>query len=230
MASIGTYFAHGQHRDLLVGLLLPACAGIAIGLVTTRYAERLHRRRFSRLWFGDVELIPQRDMLGNDSLFWRIPVSNRSMHPSRDVVAECIELWDDDVRREGTLIAPFNWAHNPPHIYQRDIFRDQVAYLDVVQWNFGLARPIVALPPVMGFPAFSHMQARSTTVVILVSQSSGQRFLLRVQAVFEDLSKQEGTVRLLSIEKSIGASRFWWRRRPGPADLALSLGLPRARS
>jgi hypothetical protein len=163
---------------------LPVAAGIIVAIFSVWLSEYRQARRNSRLRFQPVEFhtqtaelaLPVGTMQTVDQYVWRLPVINLASRPAHDVTTQLQEIVDLDALRPEVVAAPLNWMHNPAGIYTRDIFRSQVAYLDIFQWTRQMQpRPVLCNSPVMGIPQSNSLPVDEVRLKIELYQVSGQR-------------------------------------------------------
>jgi len=112
---------------------------------------------------------------------WRLPVVNFGSRPARSATTEVKEVEDNGVMRVGVVAAPLNWMHNPNGIYTRDIFRTQVAYLDICQWTPEFQpRPVLSNSPVAGVPLSNGLPEDNVKIKVEFYQESGQHADVRI--------------------------------------------------
>jgi hypothetical protein len=196
-------------RAFLVTFVGTCLVGAFVGVFTTRYGERARLRRYSKLRLSPIVRREQKNLNGETAYFWRLPIRNLKIHAAYDVLAECIEIRDEGSAREGTVVAPLNWAHNPPNIYTRTIFRDQTAYLDLFQIPSGVPEIWISCSPIIGYPVLSRIEAETSEVRVLICQRSGQRIELVISTALDTTDARNSEFALVSAKFSRGSSRFW---------------------
>jgi hypothetical protein len=196
-------------REFLITFVGSCLVGAFVGVVTTRYGERRRLRRFSELWLGEILPHEQKDINDVENFVWRLPVKNLKIHAAYDVLAECVAIIDGTEAREGTVVAPLNWAHNPPSIYTRTIFKDQTAYLDLFQINANLPGVWISCSPIVGYPKLARIEADTSEIQILICQHSGQRIEMVITTALNSSNEKESEFKIVSAKRSRGSSRFW---------------------
>lgn len=121
-------------------LVIPLVIGLVVALVTVWSTEYVQTHRHSNLQFLPIMRMRQtwvgdKPEDSGTAYFWRLPIVNTSSHPARSAVTQLSAIRDNGTNRSGVIASPFNWMHNPPAIFDREIFRSQVAYLDICQWS-----------------------------------------------------------------------------------------------
>lgn len=163
---------------------LPVAAGVLVAVFSVVFSEYRQARRNSVLRFRPVERHVQtvNVRLSNNTereveqYVWRLPAVNTGSRPARSVTTELKEIKEAGGLRAGVVAAPLNWMHNPPGIFTREIFRRQVAYLDVCQWTrYYEPRPVLSNSPVMSMPMSNALPEDQAILRIEFYQESGQR-------------------------------------------------------
>jgi hypothetical protein len=207
------------HYNLGTDLWFPVAVGVLVAVISVTISEYRQARRNSRLRFRQIEM--QVQVIGSlESVVWRMPITNVGSRPALELTTEVSIIEDAGVVRAGIVVAPLNWMHNPAGLFSRSVFRSQVAYLDICQWNKGLTiRPILSNSPVMGIRGSSELRSNSERVRIDFFQHSGQRIEVWVQMELDEIDFQSSSVFIESVTRFRRFLFFQWPTRRGvPSD------------
>jgi len=196
-----TNYWTGQLFATTIGSIV---VGVLVAVIAVRLSGNAQLHRFSILQLYPIQKHEQ--VTNRTSTFWRLPIENVGKHTCFSATAEVVEIVDRDSRRQGVIIAPLNWAHNPPNIYTKDISPNQIAYLDICQWDNSVVPPKISNPTVSSISNSSDLNVESESIGLRLFQRSGQVIEVRIGLTWVE-SGGGGVIESVAVTKLKGDRR-----------------------
>jgi hypothetical protein len=189
-------------RNLVsVDFLLPCVVGIVVAVFAVAYSEYREARRFSKLRVKQTT-IRNLQIQGVTSRALVLPFANVSVHPAYELNAEITRISPlGTLPLEFTPI-PLQWLYPGASPFERNVFRDQIAYLDIFHFRPPKqATPIFAVDVGMTTADLNSMVASSFEMKIDLYQRSGQRTQVFVECRW---NTQTGQLDVHSVRQVLG--------------------------
>jgi hypothetical protein len=168
----------------------PVAAGVVVALISVLVAEYFFRHRYSHLVFEDVASFDQSHWDNQlkriiPEHVWRLPIRNEGAYAALDCRADVRQIADKGIQREGIIISPLNWTHNPLGIFTRAINPHETAYLDICN-RIGVNNYKLSNYHMFQIENSSRLDIVNTLVVVDLYQASGQRHRVQLSIHWDD--------------------------------------------
>lgn len=150
-----------------IGALLSSAAALTIAL---RQDEWRRRKRKS-----DIKALEVVGVYQNSIRYYRLVLRNEGKYTARNIEVDVEEVYDEGGKeRDNFIPAPLRWTHI--NTTTRNIFPNQVAYLDICEFKQEQGRSFIRLfaPNIKNLNDMPYLGAGQTKLVLRHYQENGQ--------------------------------------------------------
>lgn len=149
-----------------IGAFLSSAVALAIALWQSEWKRRRER--------SDIRSLEVISVYQKPSYYYRLVLLNKGKYTARNIEVDVEEVYDDEDRKRDNFIpAPLRWTHI--NTTTRNIFPNQVAYLDVCEFKREQGKNLRLLAPnIVDLSDMPYLKAGQTRLILRCYQENGQ--------------------------------------------------------